>query len=133
MGEDVVADGPKTGRQLGRVIGFGAWSRTFGTYQDHALISLPGYRLDACGDSGKPFVTVRGSHPVGMLIGTLHPGRLDGRPGTVRAQHLRVRAMGIRRAIDLLGEQMARDQRTCPQNPDKPHDPQPGPPCPTTS
>ena len=109
VGEDVFADGPKTGRQLGRIVGFAAWSRSLGTYQDHALISLPGYRLDACGDSGKPFVTVRGGRPLGLLVGTLHPGRLDGRAGTVRARHLRVRAMGIRRAIDLLLEQRVRE------------------------
>jgi len=119
-GEDVVADGPKTGRQLGRVIGFAAWTRALGTYQDYALIGLPGYRLDACGDSGKPFVTVRDGRPLGLLVGTLHPGRLDGRAGTVRARHLRVRAMGIRRATDLLLEQMVRkapDQASAPMEP----------------
>jgi len=109
VGEDVAADGPKTGRQLGRVVGFAAWTRAFGTYQDYALIGLPGHRLDACGDSGKPFVTVRDGRPLGLLVGTLHPGRLDGRAGTVRARHLRVRTMGIRRATDLLLEQMARN------------------------
>lgn len=120
VGEDVVADGPKTGRQLGRVIGFAAWTRALGTYQDYALIGLPGYRLDACGDSGKPFVTVRDGRPLGLLVGTLHPGRLDGRAGTVRARHLRVRAMGIRRATDLLLEQMVRkapDQASAPMEP----------------
>ncbi len=114
VGEDVIADGPKTGPQLGRVIGFAAWTRALGTYQDHALISLPGHRLDACGDSGKPFVTVRDGRPLGLLVGTLHPGRLDGRTSTVRAGHLRVRAMGIRRATDLLLEQMVR------KTPDRP-------------
>lgn len=108
VGEDVAADGPKTGRQLGRVIGFAAWTRSRGTYQDYALIALPGHRLDACGDSGKPFVTVRDGRPLGLLVGTLHPGRFDGRAGTGRAPHLRVRAMGIRRATDLLLERMVR-------------------------
>ncbi len=108
VGEEVFADGPKTGRQLGRVIGFAAWTRALGTYQDHAIISLPGHRLDACGESGKPFSTVRDGRPLGLLVGTLHPGRLDGRSGTVRAPHLRVRAMGIRRATNLLLEQMVR-------------------------
>ncbi len=99
VGEDVLAVGPQTGRQLGRVLGFAVFSGFFKNYQDYAVISLPGYQVSASGNSGQPFVTVRGNHLLGMLLNSIHPGKFF-RCGA--------RAMDIRRALDLLEEQMDR-------------------------